>query len=80
MGIGMGMHGGKGVSNNSLYYYDLLPNLIIIIGLVLLSFLLVRILFSSSKSACKRCGLPIESDEWKICPRCGQHFENKGGS
>ncbi|MGJ7920278.1 hypothetical protein [Neobacillus sp. LXY-4] len=81
MGMGMGMHGGEWISNNNVYYYNLILNFILIVSIVFVGFIIVnKVLFSSNKHKCKKCGLPIESDEWKICPRCGQNLQDKGGN
>lgn len=81
MRMGMGMHGGEGVRNYNLYNYNLIPNFIIILFLVLIGFILLnKILFSSNQYRCKNCGLPIENDQWKICPRCGHQVQEKGGN
>lgn len=80
MGMGMGMHGGKAMGNNYLYNYNLIPNLILIISLVLFGFFIVNKLSHSSKPKCKKCNLPIESNEWKICPRCGHQLQDRGGN
>jgi hypothetical protein len=80
MGRGMGMHGGEEVSNRIYYFYNLIPNLIIISIVLGSFFVLYKWLFHSSGGKCKKCGLPIESNEWKICPRCGHDLQNKGGN
>jgi len=79
MGMGMGMHGG-GMGNNYFYNYNLIPNLIIIISIVFLGFFIVNKLSHSSIPKCKKCNLPIESNEWKICPRCGHQLQDRGGT
>ena len=80
MRMGMGMHGGRELSNNNIYSYNLIPNIIIIMSVVLVIFIIVnKVLFNSSKAECEKCGTPIESKQWKICPRCGQHLQNIGG-
>ncbi|WP_318507347.1 hypothetical protein [Bacillus sp. T3] len=80
MGMGMGMHGGGMGNNNYFYNYNLIPNLIIIISIVFLGFFIVNKLSHSSTPKCKKCNLPIESNEWKICPRCGNQLQDRGGT
>lgn len=80
MRMGMGMHGGS-VGGYNPYNYNLIPNFIIILSIVFIVFVIVnKILFSSNQYKCKNCGLPIENEQWKICPRCGHQLQEKGGN
>jgi len=79
MGMGMGMHMWEGVSNNTQYNYNDFGNVIVLAIVILAGFLLLdKIVFASKNSKCKKCGLTIESDLWKVCPRCGNHLHQRG--
>ncbi|MEW9122357.1 MAG: hypothetical protein AB2421_06540 [Thermotaleaceae bacterium] len=80
MGMGRGMHGGEGISSNTIVYYNLIPYIIIILSIFLILFIVVKLFFYSNNRKCIKCGLYIESDDWKICPICGHPLQEKGGS
>jgi hypothetical protein len=80
-GMRMGMHMREGLNNNNIYYYNNFSTIIIVIVIVLVGFMLLdKIIFSSHSNNCKNCGLPIESETWKICPRCGSRLQDKRGN
>lgn len=79
--MGMGMHGGEGFSSYNTNNYDFIPNVILILVVVFIGFIIInKVLFNSNQYKCRNCGLPIENEQWKICPRCGHHLQEKGGN
>lgn len=75
MGMGMGMHMRESINNNVQYNYNNLVNIIVFIIVILGSFLMLdKIIFASKSKKCKKCGLTIENNLWKVCPRCGNHL------
>lgn len=74
----MGMHRGEGVLNNA-YYVDNFTNIVLAVIIIIAGFILLdRLLFGTGKNKCKKCGLPIESNQWKVCPRCGGDLKDRG--
>jgi hypothetical protein len=68
----MGMHMNYSYYNNSVYYYGNIIGLIIFFLIIIMVVITILKLFSlSGPKKCSKCGLIIESDEWQICPRCG---------
>lgn len=77
MGMGMGRHMWEGAGNIQ-YNYNGVGNLIIVAIAILVGLLLLdKIMYSSRKNKCKRCNYEIESNQWKICPRCGNRLHHK---
>lgn len=77
MGMGMGRHMWEGAGNIQ-YNYNGVGNLIIVAIAILVGLLLIdKIMYSSRKNKCKRCNYDIESNQWKICPRCGNRLHHK---
>jgi uncharacterized membrane protein len=60
--------------------YSFYSNLITFIIFIFITAVILVILFKSftnyKSNQCKKCGLPIESEDWLICPRCGNHLKN----
>ena len=79
-GRGMGMMGTH-MNGNTNYYYNNNGNfayIIIIIIFIIISLIVVDNIFSKSgASSCRKCGMQIESDKWRVCPRCGSKL-NRG--
>lgn len=74
---GMGMHMNYSYYNNTAYYYGNIISLIIFILIILIVILTILKIFSTSEpKKCKKCGLIIESEEWQICPRCGNPLKD----
>lgn len=77
MGMGMGRHMWEGAGNLQ-YNYNSSGNLIVFAIVILAGFLLLdKIMYASRKNKCKRCNYDIESNLWKICPRCGNRLHPK---
>jgi hypothetical protein len=75
---GMEMHMG-GMNNNysSYYFYNNLISFFVFIFITYVILVILSKSFVNKKGKkCKRCGLPIESEDWLICPRCGNHLNN----
>ncbi|RII32594.1 zinc ribbon domain-containing protein [Clostridium chromiireducens] len=81
MHMGMGMHmGGYRNSNNSLNYYSYLPYIIFIFISVILGLMVFNYIFANvSDNKCKKCGYKIDSETWKVCPKCGTKLLDRGG-
>lgn len=74
---GMGMHMTYNYYNNSTSYYGSIINLIIIFLVIMIVVItLGKILTISGPKKCKKCGLTIDSEEWQICPRCGNPLKD----
>lgn len=74
---GMGMHGYYNYYNNSITYYGNIISLIIfILSTMLVVIIVIKIFSPSGHKKCKNCGFIIESNEWKICPRCGSSLKD----
>lgn len=65
---------GNSFATNITFQYFIL---IIIIAAIVGTILLYILFKSPNESKCKKCGLVIESDTWKICPICGNTLTNK---
>lgn len=69
---GMGMHMNNNYYNNSVYYYGNIIGLIIFVLILMIVIITLLKIFSiSGPKKCNKCGFTIESNEWQICPRCG---------
>lgn len=77
--MGMGMHMSEyRNSNNSLNYYIYLAYIIFTFILIIVGVLIINYMLSNiSNNRCKKCGVKIESEAWKICPRCGTQLSNR---
>lgn len=74
---GMGMHESYNYYNDSITYYGNLISLIIfILSTMIVVITAIKVFSASGQKKCKKCGLTIESDEWKICPRCGNPIKD----
>ena len=74
---GMGMHMTYSYYNNSASYYGNIISLIIFILIIMIAIItLGKIFFTTGSKKCKKCGLTIESEEWQICPRCGNPLKD----
>lgn len=74
---GMGMHESYNYYNNSISYYGNLISLIIfILSTMIVVITAIKVFSATGQKKCKKCGLTIESDEWKICPRCGNPLKD----
>jgi large-conductance mechanosensitive channel len=72
---GMGMHMNT-YYNNSVYVYGNIINFVILMLIVLLVIMMIfKLLNPSGAKKCNKCGMNIESNEWKICPRCGNPLD-----
>lgn len=68
---GMGMHMNY-YYNNSVYYYgNIIGFIIFVLIIILVIVTLLKILTTSGTKKCNKCGYPTESNDWLICPRCG---------
>lgn len=78
MGMSMGMHMREGINNSTQYNYNNFSNIIVFAIVILAGFLLLdKFIFASKNSKCRKCSLTIESDLWKVCPRCGNHLHQR---
>lgn len=76
---GMGMHG-KTQLRTAVYSVPIYSNIILIGVAFLMAFFLINKGFTKPKgNSCKKCRMPIESDQWKICPNCGSHLGQSKG-
>jgi hypothetical protein len=73
----MGMHMTYYYNNSAYYYSNIISFLIFILIIIIAIITLVKILSTTGPKKCKKCGLIIESDEWQICPRCGNPLKNE---
>jgi len=74
---GMGMHESYGYYNNSVTYYgNLISLFIFLLSIIIVVITVIKIFSPTGQKKCKKCGLIIESDEWKICPRCGNSLKD----
>lgn len=72
--MGMGMHWRMYEYTN--YFIDfriILFIVVIIVGLLLFEFLKPQ----TKSSKCDKCGKVIESDQWRICPLCGNTVNSR---
>lgn len=78
MGMGMGRHMWEGMGYTNQYNINNFGNIVVFLIVILATFLLLgRGFFYSKSNKCKKCGLAIESDLWKVCPRCGNQLSPK---
>ncbi|PKM94438.1 MAG: hypothetical protein CVU84_10225 [Firmicutes bacterium HGW-Firmicutes-1] len=74
--IGMGMHWRMYQNTNYIVDY----RWILIIAVIIAGFLLFELLNPQANlRKCLKCGKEIESDQWRICPVCGNTINNKKG-
>lgn len=67
--MGMGMHRGQYTNN---YYNNYIAYIIIIIIFIIIGLIVVDGIFANTQvNKCKKCGMEIENDKWKVCPYCG---------
>lgn len=72
---GMGMH--MSYYNNSFYYYsNIIGFLLFALIIILVVITLIKIATMAGPKKCNKCGYPIENDDWKICPRCGNPLKD----
>ncbi len=72
---GMGMH--MNYYSNSVYYYgNIIGFLLFALILILVVVTLLKIITTTEPKKCNQCGYPIEGDDWKICPRCGNPLKD----
>lgn len=75
----MGMHG---YYNQNMFESINLSNLnwlIILLSIFGLIWLFIRLFHpNSGEKQCLNCGMVIESERWKVCPRCGTGIQGRG--
>jgi hypothetical protein len=69
---GMGMHMNYNYYISSFYYYgNVIGFVILILVLAMVIITLLKIFTMVGPEKCNKCGYMIESNDWQICPRCG---------
>lgn len=74
---GMGMHRNYYYYNPVYYYGNIIGFIIFALIIVLLIMTLIKLFATTGPKKCNKCGYPIESNEWLICPRCGNTLNDR---
>lgn len=72
---GMGMHMNYNYYNSVYYYGNIIGFILFILIIVLVVITLIRLFTAAKPKKCNKCGYHIESNDWKICPRCGNPLD-----
>ena len=72
----MGMHSNYNYNNSVYYFRNIIGSIIFFLIIILVVITIFKVFSILGPKKCNRCGLIIESEEWLICPRCGNSIND----